>query len=94
MSNQSITILKWVLFHWVKNLEEIFVILALPPWVSSWEKSVVIFVQSLSCVQLFAAPWTAAHHASLSFTISWSLLKFMSIESVICRQIFNLLKVT
>ena len=31
-------------------------------------------VQSLSCVQLFAAPWTAAHQASLSFTISqtWS----------------------
>ena len=27
-------------------------------------------------------PWTAAHQASLSFTVSWSLLKFMSIESV------------
>jgi len=33
-------------------------------------------------VQLFATPWTAACQASLSFTISWSLLKFMSIESV------------
>ena len=31
-------------------------------------------VQSLSHVQLFATPWTAAHQASLSFTISWSLL--------------------
>ena len=39
-------------------------------------------VQSLSHVRLFAIPWTAAHQASLSFTISWSLLKFMSIESV------------
>ena len=39
-------------------------------------------VQSLSCVQLFAAPWTAACQASLSFTISWSLLKLMSIELV------------
>ena len=39
-------------------------------------------VQSLSCVQLFATPWTAAHQASLSFTISRSLLKFTSIESV------------
>ena len=39
-------------------------------------------VQSLSCVQLFAAPWTAALQASLCFTISWSLLRFMSIESV------------
>ena len=39
-------------------------------------------VQSLSCVQLFATPWTAARQASLSFTNSWSLLKLMSIESV------------
>ena len=40
------------------------------------------FSQSLSHVQLFATPWTAACQASLSFTISQSLLKFMSIESV------------
>ena len=39
-------------------------------------------VQSLSCVRLFATPWTAAHQASLSITNSWSLLKLMSIESV------------
>ena len=39
-------------------------------------------VQSLSCVQLFATPWTAAHQASLSITNSWSSLKLMSIESV------------
>ena len=39
-------------------------------------------VQSLSCVQLFETPWTATCQASLSFTISWSLLKLMSIESV------------
>ena len=32
--------------------------------------------------QLFATPWTAAHQASLSITNSWSLLKLMSIESV------------
>ena len=37
-------------------------------------------VQSLSRVRLFATPWTAAHHASLSFSISQSLLKLMSIE--------------
>ena len=41
-----------------------------------------IVVQSLSCVRLFATPWTTAHQASLSFTIFWSLLKLMSIESV------------
>ena len=38
--------------------------------------------QSLSRVRLFATPWTAALQASLSFTISQSLLKLMSIESV------------
>ena len=39
--------------------------------------------QSLSCVQLFVTSWTAAHQASLSITNSQSLLKLMSIESVI-----------
>ena len=39
-------------------------------------------VQLLSRVQLFATPWTAACQASLSFTISHSLLKFISTESV------------
>ena len=39
-------------------------------------------VQSLSCVQLFATPWTAARQASLSITSSWSLPKPTSIESV------------
>ena len=38
--------------------------------------------QSLSHVQLFVTPWTAACQASLSFTVSWSLLKLMSIESM------------
>ena len=39
-------------------------------------------VRLLSHVQLFATPWIAAHKASLYNTNSWSLLKFMSIESV------------
>ena len=38
----------------------------------------VFVVQSLIHVQLFGNPWTAAYQASLSFTISQSLLKFMS----------------
>ena len=38
------------------------------------------FCCSLSHVWLFATPWTATCQASLSFTISWSLLKLMSIE--------------
>ena len=43
---------------------------------------VVVVIQLLSHVQLFATPWTAACQASLSFTISLSLLKHMSIEPV------------
>ena len=39
-------------------------------------------VQSFSHVQLFATPRTAASHASMSITNSWSLLRLMSIESV------------
>ena len=50
----------------------------------------VFSIQVLSSVQLFsrsvvsdsATPWTAACQASLSFTISWSLLRLMSLESV------------
>ena len=54
----------------------------------------VVVVHSLSHVWLFATPWTAAHQASLSFTISLSLLKLMSIESavssnrlILCRPV-------
>ena len=46
------------------------------------EKKYISSVQSLSHVQLFATPWTAAYQASLSITNSQSLLKLMSIESV------------
>ena len=41
-----------------------------------------VAVQSLSLLQLFVTPWTTAHQAHLSFTISWSLLRFMSIDLV------------
>ena len=41
-----------------------------------------VVVQLLSRVRLFAAPWTAACQAPPSITISWSLLKLMSIELV------------
>ena len=51
-------------------------------------------VQSLSRVQLFMTPWTAAHQASLSITKAWSLLKLISIESmmpsnhlILCRPL-------
>ena len=44
--------------------------------------SQLIVVQSPRHVQLFVTPWTAVHRASLSYTIPQSLLKLMSIESV------------
>ena len=47
-------------------------------FIHSVSKQVV--VQLLSRVQLFETPWTAACQASLYFSISWSLLKLMSIE--------------
>ena len=57
----------------------------------------MVVVQVLSHVQLFATPWTEAHQASMSFTISWGLLKYMSIESVmssnhlvLCRPVLLL----
>ena len=59
-----------------------------------------VLVQSLSCVQLFETPWTAAHQASLSFTMSRILLKLASLiwwchptisSSVACQEAFNFL---
>ena len=47
-------------------------------------------VQPFSCVQLFGTPWTAAHQASLSITNSRSLLKLMSIKSVMPSNHFIL----
>ena len=49
---------------------------------NTWAISSFSSVQSLSHVRLFATPWTAARQASLSITNSRSLLKFMSITSV------------
>ena len=61
---------------------------ALGEWTTSYEvasyaqQNLISSVQLLSPVQLFVTPWTAAHQACLSFTISQNLLKLMSIESV------------
>ena len=59
--------------------------------------SIIVFLPSLSHVWLFVTLWTVACKASLSSTISWSLLKFMSIESVmlsnhliLCHPLFLL----
>ena len=47
-----------------------------------FESTHFLVVHSLSHVQRFATPWTAASQVSLSFTVSWSQLTFMSIESM------------
>ena len=56
-----------------------------------------VVVESLSHIQLFATPWTAACQASLSITTSWSLLKFMSMilsnHLVLCCPLLLLLSV-
>ena len=52
-------------------------------WFSKTDhKCIVVVLQLLSCVRFFATRWTATYQAFLSFTISWSLLKFMSNESM------------
>ena len=67
------------------------------PWDSSGRILPFCSVQLLSHVCLFATPWTAARQASLSITNCWSLLKLMSIESVmpsnhliLCHPLFLL----
>ena len=52
------------------------------PYVGFYFYFIVVAVQSLSSVWLFVTPWIIARQAPLPSTISWSLLKFMSIESV------------
>ena len=51
-------------------------------WIVGWRRHHFRSVQWLSPVQLFVTPWTAARQASLSITNSQSLLKLMTIESV------------
>ena len=50
----------------------------------------IVIVQSLNSVRLFVTPWTAACQDFLSFIISWSLLKLMSIELVMPSNHFTL----
>ena len=66
-----------------KSVLQALVSYASDSWCIIYTQPTVVVVQSLSCVWLSATSWTAAHQASLSFIISWSLRKLMSIESVI-----------
>ena len=73
---------KWLTLIWHVWFSSLFIPLL---WISSLLPTrflVIVVFQSLSCVQLFATAWIAAHQASLTSGISQSLLKFMSIEFV------------
>ena len=69
----------WIIYHFApwKPTNKV-----IPSLFSRLLYSEFVVVQSLSHVQLFSAPWTAGHQSSLSITIFLSLLKLMSIESV------------
>ena len=69
----------WALLHMLEKLALLYGSIGCSFSFISFELAVV---QSVSCVWLFATPWTAALQASLSVTVSRSLLKLMSIESV------------
>ena len=60
------------------------------PAVQQSDSVIFVVLQSLSHVRLFVTPWTVAHQASLPFTISQSLLKFMSLELLILPNHLNL----
>ena len=72
---QSIELQSHIQLKWF-SMQACVQLLSIPLWKAGE------VVQSLSHVWLFVPSWTAAHQASLSSTISWSLLKFMSIDSV------------
>ena len=81
----------YLLYHLTKDVAAIKPLM--PPQLVNPEGTQFSSVHLLSHVHLSATPWTAARQASLSFTISQSLLKFMSIESVmpsICRPLLLL----
>ena len=84
MFSAFITWLRWWLLAFFKLL--FFISKLIRPYGEViWGYLSILFVviQSLSRVQLFATPWTAALQAPLSSTVSWSLFKFMSIELMI-----------
>ena len=76
--HQFLYFLLFSVWLWYCHLQEIYVCISL---VTRVTKVYFFVVQSLSCVQPFATPRTAAGQAPLSCTISWSLLKLVSIES-------------
>ena len=71
-------------------LEQYIIDPNLPSTLSHSQSWYVVVVQSLSCVWFFLSPWTAGYQVSLSFTVSQSLLEFLSIELVTLSNHFIL----
>ena len=71
------TLNEWILVYWLTCLWTYMFLVLFFRWLGYY-----LYLLLFSCVQLFAAPWTAAFQFFLSFTISWSSLKLMSIELV------------
>ena len=76
-----------ILTRWATHkLEKYYIAEFLPQawkfWAPRQSPQPIVVLHLLSCVWLFATPWTAARQSSLSFTTSQSLLKLMSIESM------------
>ena len=67
---------------WATNIHNVYMSMLISQFIAPPLSSIVVVVQLLSQVWLFASPWTAEHQASLSFTFSWSLLKLIPIKSV------------
>ena len=74
----------WVAFSFLPSSEKSTCI---PLHLQSILHFVVVFVQLLSCVRLFENPWIAAYQAPLSSNVSQSLIKFMSVETVLLYNI-------
>ena len=85
----------WEIFHCIYVLQILYSFICW--WTSRLLLYVLSWVRTLSHVWLFVTPWTTAHQASLSITNSRSLLKLMSIKSVmpynhliLCHPLFLL----
>ena len=72
----------WSIFELLTHLSSFFISFIMLAQCLVYGMYYVFIVQLLSHIQLFVTPQTTAHQASLTFTVSWSLLRFMCLESM------------
>jgi len=80
--NSIVTFIFWAISLLGQILFYLLLLINHTSWWNTLTLTQFSSVQSLSCVWLFATPWTAARQASLSITNSWSSLRLTSIKSV------------